>query len=901
MGVLMSLESACCGTGVWLPMPDSLTKELDMTFIVLASGRGVALSSKPFLRAAGVLMPPFSRPLTCRVRLVVALFIIGVNSGLAVGLCRVARGARAGVRVPFAALKRLSRPAGAWNDSSSVKSMPVWLMRVWSPRSVRGVSRKCAMVGLSARLVLSHERERNGRSAQCAASVVEANCTSVLLPKVNKHTETHKVVRATHDAAVLTRERKAHPVTHAIAKAARHARLQRPRAASRSNLRIHLFIPSQLQPPPAPPPMEGPKDDFKWFGEGFDGFPKRLPEDVVEYTVFIVDAHLSQVQIRERLQAFQRALTALEKKFLKEYIWQREPIKLDLVHENGRWFLKGVTNYGDSVADEWLIVFFLRELSKEFKDAWIRIYDTDGEFLLIEAANALPNWLNPEISENRVWINSHRLLVIPLSKQQEPAPLDLTQALLIIRETPARPQHYPKIEKEAFHRLNGYPEAIATNQHHATLPLPRKVAYILHLKPSYVAPAVEAFYLRDPIALRLLDSKKSSTPLIFPPQDFVQVSTRFTKVLYAQLLGQNWDPPAAYGDALDQLKQLGNAPEKAEVALKLAAGLEMLVRHEIYADKTATREIHLLLEDLTSDQDALPTDTEISSWPKREDDEAWLNIDFTEFERELAGKGSKNGFGDKDAEANLKKMVERFNNFLHDEEAGLDGAHGFDPMDQDDDSDTAGRGWDDPEDSDSAAAPSDHASNKEQSDDEDDEDDDDEDDKDDEDADADAEYAEYEKAYEKFMMLSAAEKAILTDDARELALAEEADREEDEEIQKLSEMMEAELFGHGAFDVKREGAKKKQPAKSQGSAPMMPASGKGKGKAPVEDTSEDESEDGQVLDDDYNLAENMLKAFKGQVGMAGPAGNLMGLMGVQFPPDADDERESRAKGKAPVR
>jgi hypothetical protein len=28
--------------------------------------------------------------------------------------------------------------------------------------------------------------------------------------------------------------------------------------------------------------------------------------------------------------------------------------------------------------------------------------DTDGEFLLIEAANALPRWLNPEIADNRV-------------------------------------------------------------------------------------------------------------------------------------------------------------------------------------------------------------------------------------------------------------------------------------------------------------------------------------------------------------------------------------------------------------------------------------------------------------------------------------------------------------------
>lgn len=630
--------------------------------------------------------------------------------------------------------------------------------------------------------------------------------------------------------------------------------------------------------------MDIPQDDFKWFGEGFDGFPKRLPEDVVEYIIFIIDSQLSDIQTRERLQAFQRALTALEKKFLKEYIWQRDAIKLNLVREDGRWLLKGTTNYGDSVADEWLIVYFLRELSKEFKDAWIRIYDTDGEFLLIEAANALPNWLNPEVAENRVWLNHHRLLIIPLSKEQVPGPLSMTDALDILRETPGRPQHSVKIEKEAFGRLNGYPQAISANQHHATLSLPRKVAHILRLNPSYISPAVEAFYLRDPVVLRLLDPGKTQKPCTFPPEDFVEVSTRFTKVLYAQLLGQNWDPPGPYGDAVENLKKRGMAPEKAEVGVKLAAGLEMLVRHEIYADKKAVQEIQLLLEDLETGDDALPGDAEISAWPKREDDESWLDIDFAEFERELAGKGGKDGFGDKAAQDNLKRMVERFNAFLDDDEAGLEGASGLDPMDVDDDSDSEGRGWEDPEDSHSAsdtASVADGESDGEESD----------------DANADAEYAEYEKAYEKFMTLSAAEKAILTDDARELALAEEADREEDEEIKKLSEMMEAELFGHGALDLNPEQGLKGKAAKGQAKTTITSAKGKGKAKVeepPVEDENEDGSDE-DVLDEDYNLAENMLKAFKGQVGMAGPAGNLMGLMGVQFPPDADDEQKSRGK------
>jgi hypothetical protein len=633
--------------------------------------------------------------------------------------------------------------------------------------------------------------------------------------------------------------------------------------------------------------MEGPQDDLKWFGEGFDGFPKKLPDDVVEYIILIIDTKLSDTQTRERLQAFQRALTTLEKKFLKEYIWQRDPLKLELIREEQNWLLRGRTNYGDSVADEWLIVYFLRELSKEFKDAWIRIYDSDGEFLLIEAANALPKWLNPEVADNRVWINNHRLLVIPLSKTEEPAPLSQSIALQIIREIPARPQHYAKVEKEAFHRLNGYPAAISENQHHATLPLPRKVAHILHLNPSYIAAAVEAFYLRDPISIRLLQPDKSKTPLIFAAEDFVDVSVRFTKVLYAQLLGQHWEPPAPWDSALEKLVKSGKPTEKAEVAVKLTAGMQMLLSHSLYTSRQATREIALLLEDLENGDDALPTNGEIAEWPKREDDEGWLNIDFSEFEKALEGNGdsSKDGFGDKSAQENLKKMVARFNDFLADNEAGIEGADGMDPMDEDNDSDVEGRGWEDPEDSESDGSEDIQDKGKTKSKVAEEEKVDNE-----EDAEADAEYAEYEKAFEKYMMLSAAEKAILTDEARELALAQDAEKEEDEEIEKLSKMMEAELFGHGALNINPE------PGRKSGTGLLSNVGGhsKGKGKAKVEELADvaerdEEEEEEELLDEDYNLADNMLKAFKGQGGLAGPAGNMMKLMGVQFPRDADDE------------
>lgn len=53
--------------------------------------------------------------------------------------------------------------------------------------------------------------------------------------------------------------------------------------------------------------------------------------------------------------------------------------------------LRGRSAYGDAVEDEWFIVFLLRELTRQLPVS-ARVWDSDGEFLLIEAAYHLPKW-----------------------------------------------------------------------------------------------------------------------------------------------------------------------------------------------------------------------------------------------------------------------------------------------------------------------------------------------------------------------------------------------------------------------------------------------------------------------------------------------------------------------------
>lgn len=49
---------------------------------------------------------------------------------------------------------------------------------------------------------------------------------------------------------------------------------------------------------------------------------------------------------------------------------------------------------------------------------------------------------------------------------------------------------------------------------------------------------------------------------------------------------------------------------------------------------------------------------------------------------------------------------------------------------------------------------------------------------------------------------------------------------------------------------------------------------------PDADDEQDSQEDGEEIDIDYNLAKNILESFKSQAGLAGPAGNILGLMGM---------------------
>lgn len=593
--------------------------------------------------------------------------------------------------------------------------------------------------------------------------------------------------------------------------------------------------------------------------------------------------------------------------------------------------LCGRTNYGDSIEDEWVIVYILRELTRQLENLWVKVTDSDGQFLLVEAAATLPPWLDtlePDMASNRVWIHQGDLIIIKpgeskSARNKVDERLTFRDAREIILTEPKKLMRSTAIEEEAFYRLRNYPDQINKNMHSSLVTVPRTIAYLLHLKPGFISPAVEAFYIRDPVSLRALRSKDEK--LMFPPEDLIIVSIKFTKAGFAQLRSQDFEPPARWKRVLPSDTETKEY-SRVEMGMKLTCGFEMLLSDPQNRDKPVVREMKMLMEDINTGDEQLPSNEEIEkAWEKREDDETWLDINYEDLEKELSGRkaaaagGRTNigDFGDKAAQENLQRMVSQFEKFLNDESAGFEGAElvgdsDDSEMDEDDmssDGEDVEMSFDEEEFSAAmkemmglpppglskgTGQPMEPRIEELESGDE-------------EDAKRDSERnrlppqqskpklteseiidsnrALREELYQKRQELTQEDFEISggEDDAPKGEKAkpesksgsEDEDDEELREIQMLSDQMEAELKRAGVLDPNR--ALREETERKNRSV---------KGKETIRDMADADESDAEEFQDsnvDINLARNLLESLRSQGGGAGPGSNLLGLMGMQVP------------------
>ncbi|KAF3908559.1 hypothetical protein ABW21_db0207833 [Orbilia brochopaga] len=589
--------------------------------------------------------------------------------------------------------------------------------------------------------------------------------------------------------------------------------------------------------------------DFASFGLG--NLPRHsLVEDTMEYFVHLVTVPgtLSQQDVKAELGKLLPDILKSVEVFTNDFIWQRDEFTLKLVEKDEIAYLHGRIEFGESIDDEWFTVFLLREISKKFPQLWIRVVDTDGEFLLIEAAHALPKWLSPEVADNRAWINSGSLRIIPRSKEDRAAAkagqlrsLNTKAALKFLEKSQKELLHIQIAEEEAFYRISNYPAALKDHYHHARVTVPRTVAKVLHDLPKLIPTIVEVFCLRDPAQLKICNTMPT-----FPPRDPVDMSVRFTKITYAQLKQQVLRPPRPFILPGPESPQF----PASELGMKLTCGLEILVsgnRHKSDSSRLAVQ-ANAILECLSAG--GLPSDQDIKSWSRQVDSEDWMDVDYAEFEANMAGGGSKSGqdkaaFSDKEQQEKLKKMVENFEKFINDDSAGFEGAQFHKGFNSDDDDDI----------------------------------DDDEGDistDDEEDRDASFDEREFSKMMREMMGLPADHKPDTPPHDED----EFSDDDEDEmSIRQTMAKMEQELVAAGALDPDRPGAT------------LDESRGRKKPKDKQKAQSQHASSSSQDAEINYEIARNMLESLKTQGGDSGPAANMLRSMGIVMPRDDDEEGE----------
>ncbi|KAJ7129973.1 SGT1 protein-domain-containing protein [Mycena crocata] len=344
-----------------------------------------------------------------------------------------------------------------------------------------------------------------------------------------------------------------------------------------------------------------------------------ISEDTLQYSLYPPP----ELSDKASVTSFAACISAWVDQLLPDFLWHRDAFELKVALHPGspEYFLEGRMRVGDCVDDEWCTVWLLKQISSKW-DMAISVFDSDGEFLLIEAAEALPTWITPTNSENRVWIYSSQLHIIPLShvsppsrkRQRRKLPgktdsddegeddqedfIAVEDSLKILRDGSIDTVASLETQNAVWGRVNGYPAAAKKHFHTTKAYVPLDIARALASDPSLIQKPVETFYTRDAIQLRAAHRMAR-----FPPQSNVLTAVKMTRTAYAQLLGQKFFPPKIFG----QWKAIEGSDEWRwnDVGMKIAVGFEMLYQESKGKIDLASNSSDALQSSVEAKKDAL--------------------------------------------------------------------------------------------------------------------------------------------------------------------------------------------------------------------------------------------------------------------------------------------------------
>ncbi|XP_011496388.1 PREDICTED: protein SGT1 homolog ecdysoneless [Ceratosolen solmsi marchali] len=287
---------------------------------------------------------------------------------------------------------------------------------------------------------------------------------------------------------------------------------------------------------------------------------------------------ITEEMLNSEIQMFKQDIEL----YVKDYLWHRDPLVFDVRTKQTLQFDCIIENslrptdlellphihvnlrFDEDIGDEWFVVFLIMNLTKKYEGLIARMIDSDGEFLLIEAAEEIPSWATPEACQNRVFMMNGAVHAVQ-DKQKI-----CINILNSVHQNPHMFRLSDKVQAVIQKKISIYPEEIVNRKHKARAYLPEKAAYILRKEPKLVASAIRTICHSDPLERKVCRGMR-----YFPPEQRIMENVKMTKCLYAMAshcrytgdLRTGWNLPPA------------NSPKYNAylLGIKIACGLEMLL------------------------------------------------------------------------------------------------------------------------------------------------------------------------------------------------------------------------------------------------------------------------------------------------------------------------------------
>ncbi|KAJ2092381.1 hypothetical protein IW138_001143 [Coemansia sp. RSA 986] len=488
--------------------------------------------------------------------------------------------------------------------------------------------------------------------------------------------------------------------------------------------------------------------------------------------------------------------------------------------------------------------------------------DSDGEFLLAEAAMHIPHWLTPENSNNRVFIYKSKLHIVPLAavnsdgKGSDTEIISLSAALNAVVGDAIVTLASDAAEESAFERLKGYPEKLMQSMHRARCVMPAAIAKVLRQQPQLAAAAVELFYSSDSAQLKACGRKKA-----FPQETSLTTTVNFNRVQYAKLMSQGLPPLAGYN-----LPPVQSPESKAtSLGMKLMKFIVLILYDLRNGQKKSSVESFVknaaisLAEAITQTVDTcFESDANAS-----DDDDSWLSLHPDELDALMRKADSvlkdvsqddpssqAMGIGEQDAERSLQGMLDSFESFLV-ADSGVEGV---------DLNRSASDGNDYFESSD-------------------------------EDVDLDA--SEIIDALMKVVGVGEMEQESKSEMSRDNNTDPSGSRGSDAKGKQNELDVSQDTEMHISLDAVMDAMDRELGESKVGQSFVQSTR---HGNSSTSDNSEGHSmDDIPDVDVDLNLVENIVESFRAQEGLAGPAGTMLGQFGIHLPHMEDDKDDNGYK------